>query len=78
MSGLNMRVWTAFSSCWLRLNYLQDAYQTPSGHAIPQALDRLSLTVVRQSNGWRISHGQNTIVDANAASSNPVLRMPTH
>ena len=60
------------------LDCLQDAYQTPSGHAMPQALDRLSLTVVRQPNGWRISHGQNTIVDANAASSNPVLRMPTH
>ncbi|MGI4878208.1 MAG: SgcJ/EcaC family oxidoreductase [Janthinobacterium lividum] len=58
------------------LDCLQDEYQTPSGHVMPQALDRLSLVVVRQPTGWRISHGQNTIVDARAATSDPVLHMP--
>ena len=43
---------------------------------MPQALDRLSLIVVRDAEGWRISHGQNTIVDADAAPNDPVLRMP--
>jgi uncharacterized protein (TIGR02246 family) len=54
----------------------QDAYTTPSGHQQPKALDRLTLVVVRQPTGWKIVHGQNTIVDESAAANDPVLRMP--
>ena len=55
---------------------LQDAYQTPSGHAMPQALDRLSLIVVRQPARRRISFGQNTKIDAPAAADDPLLHIP--
>ena len=54
----------------------QDAYMTPSGHEQPKALDRLTFVVVRRPEGWKIVHGQNTIVDERAAANNPVLRMP--
>jgi uncharacterized protein (TIGR02246 family) len=53
----------------------QDAYTTPSGHEQPKALDRLTIVVVRGPNGWKIVHGQNTIVDERAAANDPVLRM---
>ena len=54
----------------------QDAYMTPSGHEQPKALDRLTIVVVRKPEGWKIVHGQNTIVDERAAANDPVLRMP--
>ena len=54
----------------------QDAYMTPSGHEQPKALDRLTIVVVRQPEGWKIVQGQNTIVDERAALNDPVLRMP--
>ena len=54
----------------------QDAYTTPSGHEQPKALDRLTIVVVRRPDGWKILHGQNTIVDERAAPNDPVRRMP--
>ena len=54
----------------------QDAYMTPSGHEQPAALDRVTIVVVRGPDGWKIVHGQNTIVDERAAPNDPVLRMP--
>ena len=54
----------------------QDAYVTPSGYEQPKTLDRVTFVVVRGADGWRIVHGQNTIVDARAAAGDPALRMP--
>ena len=55
----------------------QDAYKAPSGHEQPIALNRTTLVVVRRPDGWKIVHGQNTIVDQHAAANDPVLHMPS-
>ena len=61
----------------LLLEFVQDAYQVPSGPLQQRALDRLTLIVLRRPEGWRIVHGHNTIVDERAAPNDPVLLMKT-
>ena len=47
-------------------------YTTPNGKQQNATLDRLSLILVNQDGKWKIAHGQNTVVDPNAAPFDPV------
>ena len=49
-----------------------DAFTTPSGQNRPKSQDRLSLILKKTGNQWLICHAHNTVIDAEAANSNPV------
>ncbi|GMW03422.1 MAG: hypothetical protein AMXMBFR84_45560 [Candidatus Hydrogenedentota bacterium] len=49
-----------------------DSFITPAGNVIPKGQDRLTYVLTKRSDGWRISHGHNVQVNAEAAQHNPV------
>jgi uncharacterized protein (TIGR02246 family) len=49
-----------------------DSFTTPDGHVMPKAQNRETFVLVMMAEGWKITHGHNTIVDANAAKNDPV------
>lgn len=50
----------------------QDGFTTPSGEVRPKAQDRETFVLVKGPDGWKIAHGHNTVIDANAAKHDPV------
>jgi uncharacterized protein (TIGR02246 family) len=53
-----------------------DAFTTPDGITVPKRQDRLSYVLAKDTDGWKIVHGHNVPVDANAAKHDPVNRAP--
>ena len=49
-----------------------DGFTTPDGHVMPKAQNRETFVLAKGPEGWKIAHGHNTIVDANAARNDPV------
>lgn len=49
-----------------------DGFMTPDGREWPKAQNRLTYLLLRGTDGWKITHGQNSEIDPIAASSNPV------
>jgi uncharacterized protein (TIGR02246 family) len=49
-----------------------DGFTTPDGHVMPKAQNRETFVLVKGPDGWKIAHGHNTVVDANAAQHDPV------
>ena len=55
-----------------------DSFTTPDGHVMPKAQNRETFVLVKGTEGWKITHGHNTIVDAKAAKNNPVKALPSN
>ena len=49
-----------------------DAFTTPSGQVRPKSQDRLSVVLRKAGKRWLICHAHNTVLDAEAASHNPI------
>jgi uncharacterized protein (TIGR02246 family) len=49
-----------------------DSYKTPDGHVVPKGQSRLSLVMGKGSDGWKIVHGHNVRIDAEAAKNDPI------
>ena len=49
-----------------------DAFTTPSGEVVPKRQNRQTYVMAKSPDGWKIAHGHNTVVDANAAKHDPV------
>ncbi len=49
-----------------------DAFTTPDGQVMPKAQNRLTYVLVKSTDGWKIAHTHNVVVDAVAAKNNPV------
>jgi uncharacterized protein (TIGR02246 family) len=49
-----------------------DAFTTPSGKNHPKSQDRLTLILRKTGDRWLICHAHNTVIDAEAANSNPI------
>jgi uncharacterized protein (TIGR02246 family) len=49
-----------------------DAFTGPDGKARPKSRHRLSYVLVKGPDGWKIAHGQNVVVDEDAAKYDPV------
>ena len=54
----------------------QDSYTTPSGQVVPKGQFKLSLILTKGSEGWRIVHGHNVRIDAEAVKNDPVNSGP--
>jgi uncharacterized protein (TIGR02246 family) len=50
----------------------QDSYTTPSGQVVPKGQFKLSLILAKGPEGWRIAHGHNVRIDAEAVKNDPV------
>ncbi len=50
----------------------QDAFKTPSGDVAPKTQTHLTLVLTKGDDGWRVVHGHNTRIDAEAAKFDPV------
>ena len=50
----------------------QDTFTTPSGEVIKQHQNKLSYVFTKTGGEWRIAHGQNVPIDAEAAKHDPV------
>jgi uncharacterized protein (TIGR02246 family) len=49
-----------------------DAFTTPDGTTLPQRQNLLSYMLAKDAEGWKIVHGHNVVVDANAVQHDPV------
>jgi len=49
-----------------------DAFRTPDGNLMPKSQNRLSYVLAKDGEGWKIIHGHNVVVNAEAARNNPV------
>lgn len=49
-----------------------DAFTTPGGTTVPQRQNRQSYVLAKDAEGWKIVHGHNVVVDANAVQHDPV------
>lgn len=49
-----------------------DAFTTPTGQKRPKSQDRLTLILKKTGERWLICHGHNTVIDPEAAHSNPI------
>ncbi len=49
-----------------------DAFTTPDGTTVPQRQNLQSYVLAKDAEGWKIVHGHNVPVDANAAKHDPV------
>ena len=54
------------------VTYTQDAFTTPSGQVMPKTQTKLSYVLARSGGEWKIAHGQNVRIDAEAAQQDPV------
>ncbi len=50
----------------------QDGYTTPAGQVVPKGQFRMTFVLSKTSDGWKIAHGHNVRVDADAAKHDPV------
>ena len=51
-----------------------DGFTTPDGQVMPKARNRLTYVLVKRTDGWKIAHGQNAVVDEEAAKHDPVKK----
>jgi uncharacterized protein (TIGR02246 family) len=49
-------------------------FTTPDGELRAETQDKLSLILVKCEDGWRITHGHNTVIDPNAQPFDPINR----
>jgi uncharacterized protein (TIGR02246 family) len=49
-----------------------DGFTTPSGQVRPKSQDRETFVLVKGPEGWKLAHGHNTVIDADAAKHDPV------
>jgi len=54
----------------------QDSYTTPSGQVVPEGQFKLSLILAKGPEGWKIAHGHNVRIDAEAAKNDPANSGP--
>lgn len=54
----------------------QDTFTTPDGHVMPKGQFRLTLIMVKGPDGWKIAHGHNVRIDAEAAKNDPINSRP--
>lgn len=54
------------------VHWHMDAFKTPSGDMAPPHESRMSLVYVKLAEGWKIAHGANIDVDAQAARFDPI------
>lgn len=54
------------------VTYTMDASTTPSGQVIPKHQNKLSYVFTKVAGDWKIAHGQNVKIDAEAAQFDPV------
>lgn len=54
----------------------QDSFTTPDGHVMPKEQTRESLVMAKGADGWKIVHGQNVAINAEAAKNDPVNGRP--
>ena len=54
------------------VHWHMDAFKTPSGDIAPPHESRMSLVYVKLAEGWKIAHGVNIDVDAQAARFDPI------
>ena len=47
-------------------------FRTPDGLQAPAAVNRMTMVLRKQPDGWKIAHGANIIVDAQAAPNDPI------
>ena len=52
--------------------YTKDSFTTPNGQVMPKAQDRLTYVLVKGPEGWKVAHGHNVTVDAEATKHDPV------
>jgi len=53
-----------------------DAFTTPDGRVMERAQNRLTYVLSNGPDGWKIAHGHNVRVDADAANNDPVNSRP--
>lgn len=56
------------------VTYTQDGFTTPSGQVMPKTQTKLSYVFVKTASEWKIAHGQNVRIDAEAVQHDPVNR----
>ena len=49
-----------------------DAFTTPDGTTVPERQNLQSYVLAKDAEGWKIVHGHNVVVDANAVQHDPV------
>jgi uncharacterized protein (TIGR02246 family) len=54
------------------VTYTQDAFTTPGGQVMPKTQTKLSYVFAKAGGEWKIAHGQNVRIDAEAAPHDPV------
>ncbi len=54
----------------------QDTYTTPDGHIVPKGQFRLTLIMTKGPDDWKIAHGHNVRIDAEAANNDPINSRP--
>lgn len=54
------------------VHWHMDAFKTPSGDMAPPHESRMTLVYVKLAEGWKIAHGANIDVDAQAARFDPI------
>lgn len=54
------------------VTYTMDASTAPSGQVIPKHQNKLSYVFTKVAGEWKIAHGQNVKIDAEAAQHDPV------
>ncbi len=54
----------------------QDGFTTPGGEAMPKTLIKPSYLLARTAGEWKIAHGQNVRVDADAIQHDPANSSP--
>lgn len=54
------------------VTYSMDASTTPNGQVIPKHQNKLSYVFTKRAGEWKIAHGQNVKIDAEAAQHDPV------
>jgi uncharacterized protein (TIGR02246 family) len=56
------------------VTYTQDGFTTPSGQVMPKTQTKLSYVFAKTAGEWKIAHGQNVRIDAEAVAHDPVNR----
>jgi uncharacterized protein (TIGR02246 family) len=54
------------------VTYTQDSFTTPSGQVMPKTQTKLSYVFAKTAGEWKIAHGQNVRIDAEAVAHDPV------
>jgi uncharacterized protein (TIGR02246 family) len=49
----------------------QDSFTTPDGHVMPKEQTRETLVMAKGADGWKIVHGHNVAINAEAAKNDP-------